>query len=312
MRLLSILIGAIGFLVALLLGRRGRLREDLDWETVEKPGRLAEIDGYRVHFVEAGAGPPIVLIHGFGGHAYHYRRMAQILARNHRVIAVDLKGFGYSERDARTGLSHTDQIMMLKKLLARLGVARAVFVGHSAGGLVVMRYAATYPDAVEAAVLVASVTGDEAYNRMRPAPRFIARPLMPVLGKLVASQLVRAAFHDPAYGTAGLRDEYLRPGRIRGSMDGLYAMMRARRSDRPIDFSKIGMPVLLINGVQDRVVPLKSAQKIRTHIPQARLVAIDHAKHGLIDERAPECARAILDFLAEAGVGEKGAEAARA
>ncbi len=141
--------------------RRLSLRETLDWDDVPKPGRLIDIDGYRVHYVDQGAGPAIVLVHGFGGQTANYAQLMPLLAADHRVIAVDLKGYGYSERDARAGLSATDQVTMLRQLLDRLGVARAVFVGHSMGGGIVQRFAATYPDAVEALVLMASVSGEE-------------------------------------------------------------------------------------------------------------------------------------------------------
>ncbi|HEY8172598.1 MAG TPA: alpha/beta hydrolase [Dehalococcoidia bacterium] len=296
---------AIGSGIAAIFALRGRrrlrLNEDLEWASLDKPGKVIDIDGYGVHHVEQGTGPAIVLIHGFGGHTYHYRRMIPSLAREHRVIAVDLKGFGYSERDANAGLSHEDQVAMLKKLLRRLDVDRALFVGHSMGGAVVQRLAAHHPEMVDGLVLIASVSGgaEEARirRRMKLPPAPIARRIIPYFGKFAASRLLGASFYDSAYLSDDIRAEYLRPGRIKGSMDGLLAMMRDGAHDPDIDQSKITMPVLIVNGAQDRIVPLSMAQKIRKRIPQARLVVIEHAKHAVVDERAEECSRAILDFL---------------
>ncbi len=294
------IIGGGAGLVALALSRAFGLREDIAWDEIDKPGSLIEVDGYTVHYVEAGSGPAIVLIHGFGGHTYSYERMMANFARDHRVIAVDLKGFGYSERDAEDGMSHTGQVRMLKGLLDRLGVERATFVGHSMGGAVVQRFAATHPEMVNALVLAASVSGDERFRRTLPA--FLLRPFLPLLAKFAASRLFKASFYDQSLATDAAFEAYVRPARIEGSMDGLLAMMRDAAKDAPIDRSRITMPVLLLNGAHDRVVPLAVAQRIREAIPHARLVVIERAAHLLIDERAEECARAIRDFLAEAGV----------
>jgi len=281
--------------------RRAGLREYLDWDLVEKPGRIIDIDGYRVHYVDQGSGPAIVLVHGFGGQTANYAELMPLLAKDHRVIAVDLKGYGYSERDAQAGLSHTGQVAMLKQLLGKLGVARAVFVGHSMGGAVVQRFAATYPEMVQALVLMASVAGDERFARRLP-PAFLLRPIVPVLANLVAGRLLAASFYDPSILTPELREEYVRPAHIKGSMEGLLAMMRESRDDPPIDAAAITMPVLLLYGAHDRAVPLSVAQHVRERIPQARLVVVDRAAHMLLVERPQQCAEAIRDFLRDAAL----------
>lgn len=293
--LLGLLAAAGG---AIFLGRRAALKEDIDWEDAPRPGAIADIDGYSVHYIDRGSGPAMVLIHGFGGQTYNYRKLIPWFARSHRVIALDLKGYGYSERDAATDLSQTGQVRMLEALLGRLGVTRATFVGHSMGGAVVQRFAAAKPDMCDALVLIASVAGDEARSMRRaPVPAFILRPLLPVLGGLASSRLLKMSFYDQSTVTEEHREEYLRPARLKGSMDGLLAMMKQSRADEPIAFDRITMPVLLIYGAQDQIVPLAKAQEIRAHLPQARLVVIDRAAHLLLEERGEECARAMEDFL---------------
>ena len=89
----------------------------------------------------------------------------------------------------------------------------------------------------------------------------------------------------------------MRPARLKGSMDGLMSMIQQASQDREIEHQLITMPVLLLNGAHDPVVPLSTAQRLRERLPQARLVVIERAAHALIDERAEDCARAIEDFL---------------
>src|SRR5581483_2989986 len=299
--IVSAFAGVTAAVAGALAARRTALREDLDWETVDKPGRLVDVDGYRVHVAEEGEGPAIVLVHGFGGHTVSWRRLMPLLARDHRVVAVDLKGFGYSERRADIGLSHGDQARMLRGLLDALGIERAVFVGHSMGGAVVQRFAAMYPERASAVVLVASVAGDERYRRAAP-PAALLRPLLPVLAGVAARRLFALGFYDRSLATSALFEEYIRPARIRGSMDGLLRMMRDTASDGPIDYARIRQPVLLLYGADDRVVPVSVGERLRERLPQAHLVVLDRAAHLLIDERAAECEQAIRDFLREAGV----------
>lgn len=294
-RTLALITGAVAG--AVVLRRKLGIVEDLDWDDAPRRGQLIDIDGLRIHYIDEGAGPAVVLIHGFGGQTYQYRHLIPALARDHRVIAVDLKSFGYSERTTR-GLSHTDQVAMLRSLLGRLGVERATFVGHSMGGAVVQRFAATHPRMIDGLVLAAAATGDERLGRRSP-PSWLLRPIIPVIGKLAAKRLFEASFFDPAKITDEMREEYHRPERIRGSMDGLLAMMRAGATDPPIDRSRITMPVLLLYAADDKVARLSLGQKLREQLPQARMVVIDRCGHLLFDEQPQECERAIREFLRE-------------
>jgi len=300
---------------ALLLERKLALKEDLDWATVEKPGEIIRIDGYGVHYIDRGHGPAVLLIHGFGGQTYSYRNLMPLLEREHRVIAVDLKGFGYSERNASTSLSAEAQVAMLRAFLARCAADRAVVVGHSMGGGIALRLAATHPELVQALVLAASVTGEERFGqrfaRRRSAPAWLMRPVLPLLGAFASSRLLRMMYYDRSRITDDVRAEYLRPARLEGSMDGLMAMMRERADEAPVDYAPITMPVLLLNGAHDLVVPLSAAQRLRERIPHARLVVIEEAAHGLLEERSEACFEAIDRFLRESGVKQASPTATR-
>lgn len=298
----ELLLGAVGVGVVAAAAaalRRAALREDLDWEQVEKPGRLLDVDGYRVHYVDRGEGPAVVLLHGFGGSTFSFRHQIAGLERDHRVVAIDLKGYGYSERRSDTGLSHIDQVRMLRLLLIRLGIERAAFVGHSMGGAVAQRFAATHPEMVEALVLIASTAGDERNVRRMPLPRGPLRPALPLLGGIAAGRLLALGFHDRTKLTPEIRDAYLRPTRIRGSMEGLLGIIRDSRNDGPVDLSAITAPVLLLAGEGDRVVPLDAAQRLQERLPRARLRVVPESAHLLHEERPDECNDAILSFLRE-------------
>ncbi len=302
MRLRPILLIGAAVAGAAVLVRKAGIHEDLDWGDVDKPGQLIDVDGYKVHYLDRGVGPAIVLLHGFGGHTYSYRHLVPTLALDHRVIAVDLKGYGYSERNAYVGLSQTAQVAMLKGLLDRLGVAHATFVGHSMGGGVVQRFAVAHPDMVDALVLAASVSGEARAGRRVLPPGRLLNLAVPLLAKFAASRMLQGSFYDPATLTDEVRDEYMRPIRIKGSMDGLIAIMRDGAADTSVDIAKITQPVLLLYGEHDKLVRPTVGREIQKRIPHARMVVVERAGHLLLEEQAQACASAIGDFLHEAGM----------
>lgn len=316
-----------GLLVA---GRKARLGEDVDWEAVRKPGRIVEVDGYGAHCVLQGDGPTLILIHGFGGNTFSYRRVISPLARDHRVIAVDLKGCGYSERDANAGLSLAHQVAMLRKLFDLLGVEHASLVGHSLGGVVAQDFAAQHPPMVDSLVLVASPTGDERWAEylagfVRPA---FLRPLVPPLVgltnasswtlersvwlqvlvarlsymRLLSERLLRLWAFSPSSLTDEVREGYGRPMRIRGTLACTLRSVREAKRAAAIDRSRITMPVLLLYAAEDRAVPLSAAYKLQKSLRGSSLTVIDGAGHLLLEERPEECVRAVEDFLRHVGV----------
>lgn len=294
-----VLLAIVGFIGGVLLLRRFGLKETIDWRDAGKPGRVIDIDGYGVHVVERGGGPrTMLLIHGFGASTFSWRELIPHFEREFRIIAVDLKGFGYSERDRNATLSSTGQVAMLKALLDRLGIERAVIAGHSMGGGAAQRFAATYPEMVDALILAASVTGEEPVAGLS-VPPWLIRPFAPLIGALTAEWLLQLCYYDKSYLTPEVREGYMRPLRIRGSLDAVLAMMSQTAGDPPIDATRIKAPVLVLCGAQDRVVPLKSGRRICERVPQARLVVVDRAAHNFIEERHEECAAAIAEFLAE-------------
>ena len=109
----------------------------------------------RLRYFEAGAGPPLVLVHGLGSNALQeWGRLLPALARQYHVYAVDLPGFGRSERPAAADFGIPMQVEALRTFMAAVGVSRARVVGISMGGWIVARLASEHPELVERLVLV--------------------------------------------------------------------------------------------------------------------------------------------------------------
>lgn len=149
-------------------------------------GRMVEVDGATLHVVDIGprdAGPPIVMLHGASSNLEAMRRpLGDLLAKDHRVILIDRPGHGWSTRARRRDSTPEIQARMIDEALARLGIARAIFVVHSWSGALGARLALDHPQRVAGLVMLAPVThpwrgGVGRYNEL------IA---MPVIGPLLA------------------------------------------------------------------------------------------------------------------------------
>jgi pimeloyl-ACP methyl ester carboxylesterase len=286
-------VAIVSALVA-LIGRVLRRRETLHWRDAPAPGRIVEVDGVGIHYVEQGSGPAVLLIHGFGGHTYSFRYTIPALATDYRVIAADLMGFGYSERPGAADYSLTAHAARMLRLMDELGIDRAAVVGHSMGGEVAMRMAAMAPERIVRVVLAGSVSGDR-IPTLPVTP--IIKPFLPAMRHLVRLTLLHRAVYDPAHLTPEVRDAYLAPTRLKGSIEGIYQLFKDARSDRKIEYSRIKQPVLVLWADHERVVPRAALRRIQQHLPQADVVVIERAGHLLLEEQPDPCNTTIRGFL---------------
>ena len=132
--------------------------EYLDPLEADAPGSFLDIDGTAIHYVEAGKGDVGVLIHGWNGSTCSFRYTIPELAQDYHVIALDLKGYGYSARPKDGDYSLTAQSEIVARFMDRLAVKDSVVIGHSMGGAVATRLALRYPEWVKKLVLVDSVS----------------------------------------------------------------------------------------------------------------------------------------------------------
>ena len=152
--------GALG--VAALTGGglatyAGRTRDRVERE-LPPEGRMVEAGGQRFHVVERGEGPSVLLIHGLGGQTRHFHALIPELARDHRVVAIDRPGSGYSPRMRGVGGGPIEQARAVAALIDALGLDRPLVVGHSLGGAVALALGLDHPHAVRGLALICPVT----------------------------------------------------------------------------------------------------------------------------------------------------------
>ena len=305
MRKFTVLLAAIAAaaVVAALPARKFfRSREDTAWRDAERPGRIVTVDGVGLHYVEqappvGGNAPTIVMIHGFGGSTYSFRHQIVDLAQDYRCIAIDLKGFGYSERPEGGDYSLTAQARLVLGAMDALGIGKATLIGQSMGGEVAMRMAEIAPERVERMILAASVPG----KKVPIAPRLsFMRRLVDPIAKLVAERSWRRLFYDRNRpDLAQIRAEYEKPARIYGTTRTIWEMWEGIRHDGRIDFARLTQPVLILWAEKERILPLpgRSLRWLQAQLPHAVTEHIPSSGHMLLEEQPAIVNGTIRRFL---------------
>ena len=273
--------------------------------------KTAMLHGRAVTYAKAGSGPLLLLIHGMAGTYTNWQAVIEPLARHHTVVAPDLPGHGTSEGgggDYSLGALAAG----LRDLLVTLGHDRATLVGHSLGGGIAMQFAYQFPEISERLVLVSSGgLGPEVSPVLRAAALpgadlFIAATAGPgrVAGSAVARGLAAVGLRpsadvaEVARGYASLSD----PDRRASFLATLRAVVgtdgqRVGAADRL--YLAEGVPVLIIWGENDRMIPVHHAEHAHQAIPGSRLEIFEGVGH-LPQFEAPGRFVAVLErFLAE-------------
>jgi pimeloyl-ACP methyl ester carboxylesterase len=261
-------------------------------------GRFLDVGGEQVHLVERGAGPPLLLIHGYPSNATAWRAVAERLAGDFATIAPDMVGFGLSTRRPRgpiDGVAYADRVAAL---LDALEIPRAHVAGLSWGGSIAQRLAVRHPDRVERLVLVASVhagyrleLGGGDLFAIRVARR------APVQARWVVARVLRHAAAASGIPAGELAAAYVDPLLMPGTLAFLRRFVVATRMTAPVDVAEIAAPTLVVAPQADRIVSPRVARLLADTIPGARLEPIEDAGHTVQFSQPDQVAGLMRDFL---------------
>ncbi len=290
---------------------------DVDWRTRQ---RWLIVDGNPVNTIELGpeedsgserTGQPIVFVHGLSGSWPNWLEQLPVFAAEHRVLALDLLGFGHSPMPAEP-ISIAGYARLLDRLLGQLGIDAAAVVGNSMGGFIGAELAITYPQRVERLVLVSSAGISTHHNRSAtrvvPALRRLERIVMattawtasksdtvarrPRLREATLNVVVR----HPDLLPPALAAEQLRGAGKPGFMQALESILDYELRER---LGKIACPTLIVWGDRDRLVNVRDADTFEELIPDSRKVIFKDTGHMAPLERPAEFNALLERFLDE-------------
>lgn len=264
----------------------------------------AEISGDQISYFRAGAGPPLLLLHGLLGGSFCWRRNMEALSQCHAVFAVDLPGHGESDAPSDLDCSMPAQAGRVSVLLERLKLDEVDVVGCSWGGAIAMLLAAQNIK-VRSLVLAAPVNpwsnfgaGRIRFLIGRVGAAFL-RTVWPVSHPLYRTAMARM-YGDPGRMPAGTVEGYrsmvMRPGRVNNILNTLRSWEKDVNTLRT-EIPKIKARSLLIWGTCDSAVDVRSAEVLKQVLPQCELKIIEGAGHLPFEETPEEFNRLVLDFV---------------
>ncbi len=264
----------------------------------------------KLYFEEKGVGRPVLLLHGFGASLFTWRHVMEPLSADHRMIAVDLKGFGRSPKPRDNRYSILDQAELVRDLIRDMALEDITLVGHSYGGAVAMALAVELtrrsPGMLNRLVLIGAAVYPQ---KLPPFIKVLKTPGLARFGMGFISRekqvrmVLETCFHDPSRITEDMIKAYSQPLYEKGGGQAMISVAKqlipANHNALIGQYSGIEVPALLIWGQFDRVVPIETAHRLEKDLPDARLELIADCGHIPQEEKPKETLEHLRAFLSQ-------------
>lgn len=270
-------------------------------------GRFIEVDGVRLHYVERGEGPPLVLLHGNGSMIEDFASsgLVTLAARRHRVIVFDRPGFGHSTRPRRRIWSAEAQAKLIHAALERIGVSRPVVLGHSWGASVALALALWHPRSVSGLVLASGYY----YPSARVDMALMSGPAVPLLGDVVrytiapiASRLAWPLLMPKIFGPAPVPAKFkrfpkemaVRPSQLHAEA-AESALLIPTAATTSASYTSLKMPVVIVAGTEDRLIdPAEQSRRLHRAISHSTFRPVPGSGH-MVHQTDPKAVMAAID-----------------
>jgi pimeloyl-ACP methyl ester carboxylesterase len=274
----------------------------------EVSSKTAQVDGVAFHYLTAGHGTPLILLHGYAETSRMWRPLIPKLADRFRVIAPDLPGIGDSSIPSN-GLDMKTSAVRIHDLAKSLGVQQAEVVGHDIGLMVAYAYAATFPSEVTKLVLMDAFlpgVGDweAVYNSPNywhfrfhgPTPEALVRGRERIYFAYFWNDLAADKTHSiPDADREAYLDDYSRPGRMRAGWAYFVSFQQAAKDFAQLAQTKLSMPVLAIGG--DKSLGEFLGNQVKLAATNVTPVVIKNSGHWVLEEQPQQTEDALIKFL---------------
>lgn len=257
---------------------------------------------YYEHYPHPNPSAPVmIMIHGFLSSCFSFRKLIPELKNQFHIYALDLPGFGRSEKSKTFNYSLKNYGQLIVDFINHLQLQNAYVIGHSMGGQVAMHAARLAPDSIKKLILI----GCSGYLK-RPSPFVVRCSYLPffvhVIRRWVSKKGVRenlmTVVHNPELIDDDLIKGYAQPFNDQEIFHSLIRVLRHREGDMlPEELKEVRSPVLLLWGKHDRVIPLPVGERMVNDLPDAKLKVYEEAGHLLPEEIPMEVSEEICSFI---------------
>jgi pimeloyl-ACP methyl ester carboxylesterase len=273
-------------------------------------GSFVEVSDCRLHYIERGSGPDVVLVHGASSNLRDFSvSILDRLAERHRVFAFDRPGYGYSTRPRVRGFGAREQAVRLHEGLTKLGVTRPLLVGHSWAGALVLAYALEFPREVRGVLTLSGAShpwrgGVALYRTLGSTPALgplLASTLILPLGSLMVDSGIRGVL-APAVPPSDYRvragiDLLLRVGQFQSDASDVAELCQFLQAQQP-RYREIAVPLSIVTGTHDSIVsPRIHSHALHAEVPHSQLEVIQgagHAPHHCHPDRVVRAIEALV------------------
>jgi pimeloyl-ACP methyl ester carboxylesterase len=305
LKILVISLVIIGFFISVFFGHSAIPFETLKAKYAPSPSAFITIDSMNVHYRDEGHKAdtiPIVLIHGTSSSLHTFEGWTSKLKENHRVLRMDLPGFGLTGPFPNRDYSIDHYVEFINRFLETKGVKQCVLAGNSLGGNIAWRFAVKYPDKVNKLVLI-DASGYPLHSKSVPIAFRLAKT--PVLNKLLtfitprfmAKASVENVYADKSKITESLVDRYFELTLRKGNRQALVDRMKNTVDSDTLQIKNIQKPTLILWGDKDYLIPKNNAFKFHRDLPIDTLVILKNAGHVPMEEKSQESLAAFTAFL---------------
>lgn len=246
--------------------------------------------------------PALLLIHGFLGSTFSWRFLLPLLSPHFAVYAVDLPGFGRSDKGKQYKYSYASYAKSLLDFLKVEGLRKVSVISHSMGGQIAMRLAMLAPEMVQRLILIAASSYLPAAKRWQKALFRLpwAYRIVPFMinQKRIEREFSGVVHHLDNVDVNSMYDGYITPLKDRHFPRALFQFAYNREDDLSCDkLQKVKQPTLLVWGQHDKVVPLHIGERLVRDLPNARLEVVEDTGHLPMEEKPQDVMNRLLPFL---------------
>lgn len=266
---------------------------------LEQKSHFKNIFGYNIYFTQQGAGEHIVLLHGIGASSYVWRFLTPKLAENHLVTAIDLLGFGSSDKPDTFKYDLDSQCDVIFELLKQLNIHKCTVIGSSMGGTIALRLAQMHPTMFNKIVVLSPAADPRItffdLNRIS----FLSPVVKPLVTERFVKQIMKRVYSEHNLITDENIKIYAEPySSHKGAVDSFVKSFSLLRDPRVYEqLEGIQNPVLILWGQKDRIIPFKFAKKIQNKIPNSLLEVHKTAGHHLQEDDPDWVLSKIIPFI---------------
>jgi pimeloyl-ACP methyl ester carboxylesterase len=271
--------------------------------------KFIKIENFNVHYLDYGNGEKIILlIHGFGASTYSFRYITLPLTKYGRVIAIDLPGFGLTERPLIKNLNYNPysrdgQVETIKKFLDSLNIKKVMILGHSMGGGVATYFTIKYPEYVEKLIIEDGAIFDQQFggSLVKFLKTSFGKFFWPVIVKPLVAQISRLkdiAYYDKNIIKENDIKEYKKALNVKNWDYGLYEITTSlERVNLKEKLNQIEVKVLVIWGEFDKVIPLEVGLEISSLIKNCDFKIIKNCGHVPHEEKPDYFLKILIEFI---------------